>query len=787
MLNVRWTMILRELWTYRSRTLLVVLAVAVGVMAFGIMSSAQVVVASNVKQTYRDSNPAHSTLVVSDFDGDLLDAVRQMPGVGQAEARRAVAVKVVAAPDQWITFEIQALADPDIPDIRRLSPGRDALLPPPRGQILLERSAQYLFDVGETLVIRMADGATHPLRVAGYANDVNLIPSHIIPVGYGYVSLPTLDLLDQPDTYNRLYVVLDGQPADRAAVERAITRLEDRIEDDGYTVYSTLIPEVGENPLASSVNTALLLLGALGMLCLGLSVFLIVNLMSAVVQRQIRQIGIIKSLGGRRSHIAGVYLRMVVIFGLLALLVSVPAAFGGAYFLADYTVFQMDGDIVRYWLPGRVLALQVASALAVPVMAALVPILNGARITIREAISDYGISQQADALLVWIGGLPGVAAMSLRNMTRRKARLALTVAALGLAGGMFIAVFNLRASMYRALREIQSEWAYDVELDLAQPASMSSLIRRLEEVEGVVGVEGWWLADARRLFGDGRRGGSFTLVGLPPDTEMARPSVREGRWLRPGDERVIFVNADVFDLARLLALGDEVTLSVGDEEEAWRLIGVSSRLFVPLAYISYEEMVELVGVDGYANRFVISGQRDDPDYQAALERRLLERLEDLGIEVTRSTTTTQSRLAAEARIASVVTLLIVMACLIAAVGALGLASTMGINVMERTREIGILRSLGATNGVIRRMVILESVAIGLVSLGFGLALAAPLTLLLGEALGMELFLRPLDFVFAPGGVYMWSAGVLALSVIASLLPARTASRQTIRDTLAYEG
>src|SRR5574341_527963 len=191
MLNVRWTMILRELWTYRSRTLLVVLAVAVGVMAFGIMSSAQVVVASNVKQTYRDSNPAHSTLVVSDFDGDLLDAVRQMPGVGQAEARRAVAVKVVAAPDQWITFEIQALADPDIPDIRRLSPGRDALLPPPRGQILLERSAQYLFDVGETLVIRMADGATHPLRVAGYANDVNLIPSHIIPVGYGYVSLPT--------------------------------------------------------------------------------------------------------------------------------------------------------------------------------------------------------------------------------------------------------------------------------------------------------------------------------------------------------------------------------------------------------------------------------------------------------------------------------------------------------------------------------------------------------------------------------------------------------------------
>src|SRR4029450_2975226 len=113
------------------------------------------------------------------------------------------------------------------------------------------------------------------------------------------------------------------------------------------------------------------------------------------VQRQVRQIGVIKSLGGKRQHIIDVYLRMVVIFGVLALLISVPIAFVGAYFLADYTVFQMDGDIERYWLPGRVLGLQVLSALAVPVAAALVPILNGARITIREAISDYGISQQA--------------------------------------------------------------------------------------------------------------------------------------------------------------------------------------------------------------------------------------------------------------------------------------------------------------------------------------------------------------------------------------------------------
>lgn len=787
MLSVRWTMILRELWHYRSRTALVALAVAVGVMAFGIMITAQIVVASNVEQTYLDSNPAHGALVVSDFGDDLLDTVRGMRGIRQAEARRAVSVKVVAGNQRWMTFEIQAVPDAKVPRIRRLVAGRGIAFPPERGDIVLERSVQYLFDAGDTLDIRMPNGKHHSLHVVGYANDLNEIPSHIIPVGYGYISLGTLDLLDEPQMYNQLYIVLDGNPADRGQVERAITKIRDRIDDEGYTVFSAVIPEVNENPLASSVNTALLLLGTLGMLCLGLSVFLVINMMSAVVQRQVRQIGVIKSLGGKRQHLIDVYLRMVLIFGVLALLISVPIAYGGAYFLSDYTVFQLDGDIERYWLPGRVLGLQVLSALAVPVAAALVPILNGARITIREAISDYGISQQADALMSRLGGLSGVAAMSLRNMTRRKARLALTIAALSLAGAMFIAVFNLRASMYRALTEIQSEWAYDVELDFARPQNTDSLARRLEEVDGVVSVEGWWLADARRLFGDGRQGGSFMLVGLPPDTEMARPSVREGRWLQSGDEHVIFVNADTFDLARPLAVGDNVTLDVGDEKQDWRLIGVSSRLFVPLAYISYDEMVDLVGVKGYANRFVVTAEQDDEAYQSALERRLLNKLEDLGIDVERSTTTTQNLTAAEARIGSVVMLLIVMACLIAVVGALGLASTMGINVMERTREIGILRSLGAKNGVIRRMVILESVATGLISLALGIALSGPLTILMGKALGMELFLRPLDFVFAPIGVLMWGTGIVALSILASLLPAQSAARLTIRDTLVYEG
>src|SRR5258706_4610136 len=133
-----------------------------------------------------------------------------------------------------------------------------------------------------------------------------------------------------------------------------------------------------------------------------------------------------------------------------------------------------------------------------------------------------------------------------------------------------------------------------------------------------------------------------------------------------------------------------------------------------------------------------------------------------------------------------VVLLMSMVVLIAVVGGLGLAITMSLNVIERTREIGILRSLGAQNGVVRKVVIVEGLVIGLISWAASIPFSIPMAIWLGNSLGNSLLARPLDYVFSWPALLIWLALVIVLSIIASIIPAVNAARLTIRDALVYE-
>lgn len=135
----------------------------------------------------------------------------------------------------------------------------------------------------------------------------------------------------------------------------------------------------------------------------------------------------------------------------------------------------------------------------------------------------------------------------------------------------------------------------------------------------------------------------------------------------------------------------------------------------------------------------------------------------------------------------IVSFLMIMAVLLAVVGGLGLMGTMSINVLERTREIGVLRAIGASTGAILRIVIAEGVLIGVLSWLIGALLALPLSWLMSNAVGVAFLQMPLDFVFSLRGLAIWLALVVALAALASFLPAWNAARVTGRDVLAYEG
>jgi len=130
--------------------------------------------------------------------------------------------------------------------------------------------------------------------------------------------------------------------------------------------------------------------------------------------------------------------------------------------------------------------------------------------------------------------------------------------------------------------------------------------------------------------------------------------------------------------------------------------------------------------------------------------------------------------------------LVVMSGMIVAVGGLGLATTMSLNVMERRREMGVLRAIGASPSVVMCMLTIEAVVIGVMSWILAALAAWPLSRLVGNFLTALLFKSKLDFVFALQGLWIWLAVAVFSAAIASFVPARSATKLTVREALAYE-
>ena len=174
-------------------------------------------------------------------------------------------------------------------------------------------------------------------------------------------------------------------------------------------------------------------------------------------------------------------------------------------------------------------------------------------------------------------------------------------------------------------------------------------------------------------------------------------------------------------------------------------------------------------------------------FQDEMKTTLESLYKDAGIRLGGTALTSQTLRQSNEVLFNIITaMLMVMAVLMAIVGGLGLMGTMSINVLERTREIGVMRAIGASNGAVRGIVMTEGVFIGLFSGLIAAAFSYPLAQLLCNLVGVAIFQIPLTFSFSITGTILWLVIVAVLSALASFLPAFNASRLTVREILAYE-
>lgn len=176
----------------------------------------------------------------------------------------------------------------------------------------------------------------------------------------------------------------------------------------------------------------------------------------------------------------------------------------------------------------------------------------------------------------------------------------------------------------------------------------------------------------------------------------------------------------------------------------------------------------------------------DKDGQLDLIRRLRDAFDNRGLAVASSHLLSEERQSIEDHLQMVVSFLGVMGWVMIVVGGMGLASTMSVAVLERQREIGVLRAIGARGRSILGMVQLEGLMMALLGWLVSLPLSVPISLALSRSFASVIFPVPASLMPEPIGVLRWLALVTIVSMVACAWPARQAMRLSVVRALQYE-
>jgi putative ABC transport system permease protein len=824
-MSLLWVKLRRDLRATWPRIALMVAAIAVSLTAFSTVLYAWSAITRETERAYLSTEPASATIRFGPaIDAEQMSAIvaeaRDRPGVLEATGRTQFTSDIEVngrARDNQLQVFAGAAGDPL--RMAKFFP-RQSTWPPDPGEIFIggDSLAMLGVAVGDTVTVETPDGETARLRVADTVYDPSLSPASQEQTGRGYLSTASLAGLGQGGTPSgrwsssspldqlKIQVADPGQATpsrDRDAIVAVAGDVAEWLQQEhGLAIEEIQVPEPYAHPHKGQAEALLgaLLIGAGAALLL--SAILVANMLNGLFTQQIPQIGIMKAIGARAGRIGRLYLAMtLVVAGVATMLALVPGILIGRAFVPnvfDFLGIESASVGPAWWTYLVVLA----AGLLLPVLMALVPLVKTSRTTVRAAIDHRGLGsspQVATRLLARLGRLPRVnrgILMALRNPIRRPARFALSVGLLAGAGTMFVAGMSARDGMNAVASESTGQLRWDVVVQL--PGSISaSALAPVEAVPGVDRVEGWTITSASvsgpgaipisRTYPD-QGHGRLAVTAIPAGTSMlARPKLLEGRWLKAGEtgtivlNQVTLANAD-FDIEA----GDTVALIVQGKSTTWRVVGIAEeRGATSSAYVTADGLAKAMGQPLGSNTLRIATDRHDEQTREAVAAAVDDRLTSAGVEVQSASSAGRQEAVTGGHLEPILVILLATALPMGVIGCIGLASTMGANVLERIREFGVMHAIGAHPRTVRRIVVAEGVFIALASCLVAVIPVLGLTAAMGAVLGNTFMYAPLPFRVSILAAAIWTVLVILGAMLATDAAASRASRLTVREALAY--
>jgi putative ABC transport system permease protein len=789
----------RDLSRRKARTIFTVITVALGVMGIGLFAITPL--ADRAVQAELNAEKMHNIGVrVTDvpLTAEQLNDLESLDNVDQVslQAELLVTIEIGGRRERALLVGIPDYADQAV-DVVRITSGEV-----PRGMQVLtdqgnEANAVISLSEGDDLTVQGPTGTTSRLVVAGVGK--NFIHSGATRGGVAvfYTSLDAIEQVSGRTGFTNLnFTVKDTDPA---AMAKTVEVIRDYlVANTSVVAFDNLadVREVGFWEGREIFSQIMSFMAILALMILFVSLFLIANTMNTMVSEQTREIAMMKAIGATRRTVFRSFLTTSALIGFIG--AGIGAGLG--VFVASLVErtfmrqsFGFDAAFDVHW-PTVVISLAVG--VGVVVLASLPAIFRTLRVSVVEGLESHGISADygrtfLDRSLMGIRGIPRTVQMGIRNAARRKGRSISTILQVAFAVAVVITMLNGGDGLIDMTVRAYDVRTWDLWTTVADNPSDPMTVDKAALIEGIDGVKSAEPVNRTSAQISDRTVPFYGYVqdtqALDFDTTLLENG--RGRWWTPaeagGANRVVVIG-DALSRFENIDLGDTVELMTATGAHTFDVIGIDTA-FTENGQFVYAPLETVQAVlqkgDAVNGFFIQTDSRDHPKIDAT-SRRVSDELEALGYRAD----ITVNYVAAAQNVASnetIVNMFLMVSFIVVLIVLIGLMSTLVMNILDRTTEIGMLRCIGAQSKDVRRVFSSEGLFLAFLGWLVGLPLGYVVyqIMVAAMAIGMKLTM-PDKYALIYVGWSLVFAMVGTLIVI--FFPLRRATNMKPGDAIRYE-
>lgn len=768
----------QDLARHKSRTFVIILSITFCLSMVGTLLNTKLLFEQAQNESMKSTNAADATFTTSTFNKDI-SFLKKVKGVQSAERKWVTRARAEIGRSNK-NFELTALPENGAFSINKIRfPGN---IPSNQKGIYLDQSTMDALHLkkGSAITLSLPGKSKKTLKVAGAVKDYYKTPITYSGKGYGYLTEKSFRDLGAEKGYNTVQLTFkSGTPENQT--QKITADAASALKAHDVSVSRT---EQAEEPFflrKTMADSILLLLILLGGLSLILGILLVVHLFYRMVAEQAFEMSVMKVLGAGTRHFWMQYGAVLGYIGTMVFLFSTIISSSASWFFSKELVQRLNMGEPHFSYSKYVLLAALVLSFLVPALAAVFPIARIVRIKAADGLQQMRQQKVKRTEKRNFGRFFTYRVLSVRNAFSKKLQLLTNIVMLSFGGAVIIACMALNSSLLSTLKGIQHYWNYDVEWDVQTPLSTDQLIKKAENVQHVKNAEAWTTRNTELQQQGASDKHNALLVALPAKTEMVRPKMEKGNWLKKQD--TIVVNRDVEQLIGNVNPGDKLKLKIGDKTKVWRISGImSGQLNGPAIYMERDQYASWMK-NNSSNRVVakISSPAADHSYQTISDADKVFAKNMIAVQSVQTASDMTDRPLEIIQL--IYYAIMAVGVLFAAVGAFNLMTAMSVNVLERKKEIGVIRSMGGTKRKIYSLFIGEGILIASISWAISAALAYPLHLFLSQKVGESLLHDSLQNVFPISGIVFWLAASIIIGVFASMLPAGKAANQPLRELL----